>query len=266
MSEILIEGSVMNYVLKNEKEAERLKRQSEAKAFDVSEELRMVDVKKGASVLEIGCGAGTLISHLNDQYKVKASGCDLQEDHIKFCQQNCSDQIEFFQHNIVDSSLTQKYDYIFMRYMTHHLGVDLLLKAMENVKNALNPGGQVVIIDIDGLFENLGSLNQDLLNYLDLIDREFIGSLIMGRKIPTILEQAQLNDIRYEVQTIDFRGEERRIEIQQMKERFTFAKDALIEILGSELEFQRFYKLFMSEISKDAIPYFINKFITIGKI
>jgi SAM-dependent methyltransferase len=257
---------IMTYVLQNEKEADRLKRQSEAKEFDVAAEISHLKIKANSNVLEIGCGAGTLINYLFSNNHIMAAGCDLQLEHVKFCKENSPESIDFFQHDIVKQRLTDKYDYIFMRYMTHHLGSDLFLKAMENVKHGLKPAGKVVVIDIDGLFENIGTIDMELAHYFRMIEDNFTGDLKMGRKISSLFNQVGLKDIKYEIQTVDFQGEAREVEIAQMKDRLTFAKDAFIEVLGSELDYHRFYKLFMEKIKEGTTTYFINKFITQGSL
>ena len=106
----------MSYALRDKNEVNRLDAQSQSAKFDISKELNFFSPKNNSSVLEIGCGAGNVISYLNGAYKIKASGCDLLEEHVQYCKENCSSQINFFQHDIRNTEIDEKkYDYIIMR-------------------------------------------------------------------------------------------------------------------------------------------------------
>lgn len=255
----------MNYILENEQEASRLERQSMSTSYSISKELEGLVLKENSKVLEIGCGAGTLINYLNSQYEVEAQACDLQPEHIEHCRENSPKNIHFFQHNILTQSLTEKYDYIFMRYVTHHLGAKSFEASLGRIKKALTPAGKVIIIDVDGLMLNLGTLNLELERYFEKINRKFSGDLNMGRKIPTILSSFGFTNIDYSIQTVKFSSHTRDEEKEQWRERMSFAKDSFINILGSELDFKRFQKIFFAELDNEAVPFFLNKFITIAQ-
>lgn len=255
----------MEYVLKNSKEADRLERQSKVDEFSVENELSELVLPTGCDVLEVGCGAGSLISYLNSKFSIKAKGCDLQEEHIEHCLNNYGDRIEFFQHDIIKSPLSEKFDYVFMRYIAHHLGQAGLMLALKNIKKSLRPGGKIFLIDIDGLFSNIGTVDKNLINYLEKFNSGFHGDFFIGRKIPNALKQAGFNNIKLNVKTIVFEGQAKVIELDQMKERLNFCKELIVKCLGSELEFKRFYKLYISEFEKSECPYFVNKFIVSAK-
>ncbi len=255
-----------SYVLKNENEVDRLARQSQSINYNVAEEISGVKIEDGEKVLEIGCGAGSLISYLNMNNKIDAHACDLQLEHVDYCKKNCSSDITFFQHDAVLSDFTQKYDHIFIRYVGHHLGVDLFKKCLLNAKNALHPDGRLTIIDIDSLFEGIGTLDNNLLAYIQTLSDKFSGDLRMGRKIPQILNSLGFESIDVRLDTTHYQGRGREEEVEQFKERIAQAKSYFVEMLGSEMDFQRFSRLFIQEISNPDIPFFSHRFIIQSRI
>lgn len=256
----------MNYLMKNEKEADRLARQSKTSSFDVTKELEGINIPEGSHVLEVGCGAGTLIAHLQEKHKIKAYACDLQEEHVNYCKDNRSKDIHFFQHDILTQNLPHRYDFIFFRYVTHHLGVDRFKSCLNKLKIALKPNGKIIVIDVDGLMESLGTTDSQLLNYLETIRLKFSGDIRMGRKIAPLLSEAGFSKVDYEVKTVLFRGEERVKEANQWRERIEFGKQTYTELLGSETDFARFKKLYFRDLDNEEIPLFFNKFITIATL
>ena len=251
----------MGYILDNKDEVYRLHKQSESQSYQLSQELQNPDIIKGSDVLEIGCGAGTLINHLKKYYHISAHACDLQQEHIEYCIKNIKG-VEFSVHDILEAPYKKKVDHIFMRYITHHLGVEGFQQALTHIKNSMKPNAKITIIDVDGLIANIGTLSNELSIYIDKVKNNFCGDLYMGRKIPELLYQNNFTILDTQLQTIDFKGDARELEIEQWRKRFDYAREAYIEILGSEIDFKKFQNLFFQELSKSHIPFFLNKIIT----
>lgn len=257
----------MSYVLKNENEAKRLDEQSQSESFNVATEIRDIDIPENVKILEVGCGAGSLIGHLNANHNITAHGCDLQQEHINYCKNKFDSSIHFFQHDIVNQDLDEKYDLIFMRFVAHHLGTTIFKKALINMKKALNENGKIVIIDVDGLLTSVGTTNPYLLESFDKIQKNFQGDLNIGKKIPSILEELGFNDVKFDLRPVVFsEPKSRQEEIGQWKLRFNFAEKSFVKILGSEFEFTKFKKEYLKEIENPNIPFFFNKFIVTAAV
>jgi cyclopropane fatty-acyl-phospholipid synthase-like methyltransferase len=255
----------MNYLMKNEKEADRLARQSQVSSFDVEQELEGIKIEPGCSVVEIGCGAGSLISFLNRVNDIKAYACDLQDEHVEYCKDNRDKSIHFFQHDILSQNLPHRYDYIFFRYVTHHLGVERFRKCINRLKMALKPDGKIIVIDCDGLMENIGTVNEDLIEYLEKIRVGFSGDTRMGRRIPSLLHDSGFK-VEFNLQTVLYKDDERVREAHQWREILVFGKETYTEILGSDTDFARFKKLYFRELDNEHTPFFLNKVITVATL
>ncbi len=255
----------MNYALKNDQEVHRLKKQSQELNYNLELELAGIKLPAQSKVLEIGCGAGSLIHFLKDKFDINAYGVDLQPEHIDFCKTHYP-KIHFSQHDILTGAFQEKIDHIFMRYVTHHLGVHNFENSLTHIKNSLTPKGKLTIIDVDGLLANIGTPNEELIDYIHKIQQNFVGDLYMGRKIPELLVNNGLTVESTKVQTVVFEGKAREEEIQQWHQRFEFAELTYIKMLGTELDFKRFKSLFFKELSKPHIPYFLNKVITTAQL
>lgn len=72
-------------------------------------------IKAGSSILDLGCGDGTLLKHLRDNHEVKCIGLEISESNIETCIENGlniiqSDLNEGLQQYFSDAS----YDYVVM--------------------------------------------------------------------------------------------------------------------------------------------------------
>ena len=254
----------MKYLMDHEKEAERLDRQSKDSFFDVSSELEGIEIPEGANILEVGCGAGTLIGYIAKNYRVRANACDLQRHHVEYAQKKLGEAVSVFQHDITEMDLPEKYDFIFLRYVAHHIGAERLNASMARFKKALNPGGKLVIIDVDSLLSGVGSINPELLQFIKKIDDGFSGDIRIGRKVPAIMRENGFEEIDYSGSMCLFKGESRETEVSQWGERLENGREMYSQILGSKEAFDRFKDLYINELSDERIPVFFNKFISIG--
>lgn len=248
------------YILENQAEAKRLDAQSEIDQFSIENELKNIKFPQKASLLDAGCGSGLVCRYLKKLFPhFEISGCDSSSQRLDYaCQE--SPNIDFFNADITKlSSMNKSYDIIVNRYVAHHLSTNLYQQVLEEFYLSLNPGGKVIIIDADGALLNIGTLNQELLLFLDTIKNKFQGNLHQARIIPQMLKLAGFNKISYEISTMNFQGESRLKEIAQYQERIEFSKELYQEMLGSENNYYRFKELFIQELQES--PIFYNKFI-----
>lgn len=257
----------MQYILKGQNEATRLDEQSAIPEFSLLKELENIKLKKGANILDAGCGSGILCRFLEEKYvDLKINGCDLNEAGLEYARKTSANRnSNYFQHNIVESPLKEKYDYIFNRLVAHHLGEQKLRLVIENFFNALNPEGKVYITDADGLLLNIGTLSLGLKDKMQKIKTAFEGDCQVARLIPSLLHEAGFINISWQIQIMDFQGLSRKMEVDQWKSRFESSLPFYIEILGSEFEARKFFKEYLTEASKEHVPLFYNKFIVCGE-
>lgn len=256
----------MSYVMDSPNEAQRLEEQSKNDFFAPEGELAKIKLKSQGIVLDAGCGSGIFskaIKHTNPQLEVQ--GCDIDCKHIGFAKNANTQDVTFFQHDLLQNQLPQKYDHIFNRYVAHHFNRENYSKILENFHQSLNPEGELTIIDIDGLYSNIGTLSTDLDKLLSKIHAKFHGDLKITRKLPELLHNVGFKEISWQIEVIDFSGHNRESEVLQWESRIDNGFKFYIDILGSEFEATRFKKLYLDQISKKTVPLFYNKFIITAK-
>ena|SRR3989339_757470 len=107
-------------------------------------------VKDGDKVLDVGCGNGRLIEAFKEK-KIDYLGVDSSERLIAAAKRNQKLGIknqEFLMGNILElDKISEKdFDYVFCIAVWHHLpGEDLRIRALEQMKNKLKPGGKIII-------------------------------------------------------------------------------------------------------------------------
>lgn len=248
------------YILENEAEAKRLDAQSEIEQFSIEDELKKIKFPQNASLLDAGCGSGLACNYLNKIFPhFDINGCDSSNQRLLHAS-NENPSLHFFKADITKlSSYEKKYDIILNRYVAHHLSKELYQKVLNEFFLTLNDHGKVIIIDADGALLNIGTLNEELSMYLEIIKRKFSGNLHQARFIPQMLKKAGFKNITYEITTMNFQGNNRLKEIAQYEERIEFSKELYSQMLGSEKEFKSFKELYLLELQSS--PIFYNKFI-----
>src|SRR3989344_4090379 len=103
-------------------------------------------VKNGNSILDIGCGAGTLSFYLASKgYSVH--GIDISKKAIKACVQSARllglNNVSFKVKNFPDESLNKKFDFIICTEVLEHLEDDR--KALSKIFLSLNKGGIAIL-------------------------------------------------------------------------------------------------------------------------
>lgn len=256
------------YVLENQEENARLEKQAQLKNYSLPQEMTHFKLNGNERVLDAGCGNALLGRYLTEQYpQIKYTGADISSARIADARSGSPKTFKFEVINLHQAedykNVRGKVDIIFNRYVMHHLRHHEVI--LKNFFDTLTSGGRVCLIDIDGLFVNLGTTNSSLRESIDKIAANFGGDLTVGRTLPALMKLVGFTEIKWVVEPMIFQGRDREDEIDQFKDRLTFAKPVMEEILGGELAFQRFYKDYISELSNPEVALFYNKFMIEGK-
>jgi cyclopropane fatty-acyl-phospholipid synthase-like methyltransferase len=248
-------------------EPKRLDEQSQAEEFSIEREISQIDFTKVKKVLDAGCGSGVLCRYLEEYHPgLNVSGCDISQSSLHHCRQNSlKKDTSFFEHNFIGSPVDQKFDLIVSRLVFHHLSLSQQKTALKNLRSSLNPDGQICLIDVDGLFLNLGTSSEKLLEQMDMARAKFGGNVNSARYFPAFLKDLGFRDIKWKCETLDFQGEARKREVMQWKQRFESSLEFYISVFGSEFEARKFLKLYLDEAGKPETTLFYNKFIVTGK-
>ena len=101
----------------------------------------------GGRILDLGCGYGSLVHHLNRIKGNRAIGIDLDEESISVAKKLFPDEsfsLATLDHNIESNS----FNYVILRDVLHHLKEDNLEKVIfEQIKRILKKDGKIIIFD-----------------------------------------------------------------------------------------------------------------------
>ena len=253
----------MSYILQGQFEAKRLDDQTNIDQFSIQDEFKGIDIPPGSKVLDAGCGSGILCRFLEEKFpEIEIHGCDQSNQSLKYAQENTkSYSSKYFQHDIVCDQLIEKYDFIFNRLVAHHLGEKQLLRTIEIFYQALNKKGKIHIIDVDGVFLNLGTRSVQLREKMDKVKHAFKGDLQAARLLPSLLHETGFKNISCKIEVMNFQGKNRVLEVEQWKARFASSLSFYREVFGNEFEAKKFFKEYTLEAAKEHVPLFCNKFV-----
>jgi len=253
----------MDYILNGSDEVQRLNDQSDCAQFSLKNELSGITFSPGSHLMDAGCGSGVLCRYLEKNAPdCFVYGCDVSKISLSYASSmSLRSETKFFMHDFVERPFNEKYDFIFNRLVAHHLNEKKLIKVCKNFYNSLHDGGELCIIDPDGLFLNLGTRNIELLDSMNRISSFFHGNLKIGRIIPSILKECGFKKVSWRIEVMDFQNEARGFEIMQWRERFESGIEFYVSFFGSESEARKFMELYLKEAQRDEVPLFYNKFI-----
>ena len=97
------------------------------------------------SILDVGCGNGSLVAYLDDGLK-KLTGIDIDLPCIsKANYENKSANAQFIYSNFYDYEVRQLYDAIIFVASIHHMN---MMAAIEKAKTLLSPNGLLIIVGL----------------------------------------------------------------------------------------------------------------------
>jgi cyclopropane fatty-acyl-phospholipid synthase-like methyltransferase len=102
--------------------------------------------KKKLRVLDYGCGEGSNIKYLIDNYQYDGYGVDISEKSIEVCKKKINSQkfkLIDFKVNKKDKFFNKKFDLILSIQVLYYLSKEDLNKRLISFKNMLNPNGYV---------------------------------------------------------------------------------------------------------------------------
>ncbi|MGB0454396.1 MAG: class I SAM-dependent methyltransferase [Bacteriovoracaceae bacterium] len=260
----------MGYVLENSGEGRRLEKQSRQKHYSVDQELLGVTFSENEKVLDAGCGTGIVSKFLCENYpnhNLEIFGVDQSLDRVEIAKNSQlgihNNQIHYAKQNLFDLEFADNtFDKIICRYVIEH--VDNRQGLIKSLKRVLKPGGQLIIIDFDGLFLNIGTLNQKLQSDLESLNTKLGVDLFIGRKLPQMFNLEQFKDIEWKTTFHDFKGKDRNEEIENNRSRCELIRPSLNRVFTNKSSIDDFINAYLEEIQNPLTPLFHTKFITKG--
>ncbi len=106
--------------------------------------LDKLDLAPEHSVLDIGCGWGTLLKSIHRRHGCRVRGISLAERQLELCRQTLPEG-RFDSLDYRELEATQTYDRIVSVGMIEHVGPEYLQTFMDTVARLLKPGGRAVL-------------------------------------------------------------------------------------------------------------------------
>lgn len=258
-----------SYVLDNQNEFERLENQATQKNYSLEDELRFLDIKDGTKILDAGCGSGVLSKFLSNKHpNISIDACDYSELRIQQTKQHnsCSKNINYHVSDLNNLHFEDEtFDIVISRFVFEYLHDPV--KVAKELTRVLKKDGILYLIDLDGVFMNFWTSNPRFNELLAQLNGTLDFDLFVGRKLPSIITQAGLNNIKWDVTVHPFSQSEDVVkETENNAIRLMGAKDKFVRILGPEAyeEFSDLYIEEMNKMSSQGNVMFFNKFIVWG--
>lgn len=252
------------YLLNDKIEHLRLDEQNSMEVYSVKEELKNVQINKDDLIMDAGCGHGAITDELLSRGATKIVGVDGSAERIK----NFS--LKYKEFNSIKSEVSklealpfqdETFDKIICRFVLHHVtGPDNILR---EYKRVLKKGGQLIIVDSDGILFNIYSRNYDFTTEFESLKKNLSMDMMIGRKIKPYLNEIGLKDLHSKIIPMHFTGEQLLNERDQYISRFDSMKATIDEILG-EKQSKSFIENYINALNDSSTELFYNKFVVTG--
>jgi cyclopropane-fatty-acyl-phospholipid synthase len=114
---------------------------------------KKLHLKKGMTVLDIGCGWGSLAKHMSSKYGVKVVGITLSENQVKYARRHCKgEDVKIVLCDYRD--YVGKFDRIVSIEMIEHVGAKNLKEFMHKANANLKEDG-LMLLQFDGKAESI---------------------------------------------------------------------------------------------------------------
>lgn len=255
----------MSYELKHSvQEFERLERQSSL-LYDYREELKDLALKNGAFVLDAGCGSGVVSRHLAARFPTsRVIACDYTASLLTQAREAAGDipNLAFEEQDLKQLSYPDgQFDLVVCRFVLHHQDSVSLDKLVAELARVLKPGGEIVLIDVDGFLLNLYPQTPFVAECLRRLAAAGEKDLYVGRKIPYLLSEAGLASVSWRLETLDSQGESKMDYLELIQNRFRVAPAFYERALGGEEPSLKFFQAYLECLGHPQAVYFFHKFI-----
>lgn len=99
------------------------------------------------NILEIGCASGDFTDKFINNISCNYLGIDISDKAIELCKEKYKEykNVKFQQGNILDLSLSEKFDLIICMEVLPYFSIEEKKKIMENLNNLLNNNGKILL-------------------------------------------------------------------------------------------------------------------------
>ena len=258
----------MPYVLEGPGEGARLERQSLHDNYDFRRELGGLDFQGQLKILDAGCGSGVLSRWLAREHSsVRVTGTDLSSPRIQGATEAAAgiSNLEYVVGDLLALPFSESiFDTVLCRFVLHHLGVRAG-KAIQELIRVLKPGGQFVIVDVDGLLLNLHPQSERIARVLGALQAREDIDLRMGRKLLGLLSTCGVEDLSWEVLPYRSSSAGMQEEATLMEDRFRAAAPLLEAVCGSTEQADLFVQDYLRTMRSTGACYFHDKIRLTGR-
>ncbi len=139
--------------------------------------LTQIDLSNVREVLEVGCGVGTLSSHLARKYKWNVTGIDLDPEQIERARKDRvgNECLKFFEADVTQLPFEDReFDMVLSFDVLHH--IPNWDKALEEVSRVLKPNGFYVLSDLT-FPKSMGRAFGDYFNFASLQPEDIVNEM-----------------------------------------------------------------------------------------
>ncbi len=251
----------MTYILEHSNEAQRLELQKEIEAYSIHSELAGVDLNN-KKILDAGCGGGDVSEYLiSNSTGSRIHGCDQSDLRVAHAKKK-NPSGDFFTSSLenIDAE-DDSFDLIVCRYVFEYLKDPI--SVLQEFKRVCKKGGEIIVIDIDGVFQNLFTINDSFNQQLSKLVSSIDVDLQVGRKLPAFFNKAGFSSFKSKMESFYFKGDDLSLEVENSKMRLSAIKEDISKVLGKE-EGSYFSENYLRLLENESSVMFFNKFIVRG--
>ena len=208
-----------------------------------------MQLKKGESLLDIGCGWGTLVAHMAKYYGVDATGVTIAEAGAEWGRRQINeygvaDKARIWTMDYRDIPRDKKYNKISCLEMAEHVGIKYFKKFMKQCYEMLDDDG-IFYVQIAGLRERdslfRGPNQEDLVWGLFMNEYIFSGA---DASMPLHWDLRRMEEVGFEVHSVENIGIHYARTIYYWYQNWLSNKEKVLEKYGQETF--RIYEIFLA--------------------
>lgn len=260
----------MGYVLEDEAEFYRLEKQAKQKNYNLEEEFRHLQIKPQARILDAGCGSGLVSRFLKDREPSSSiTAIDYSDIRVAQAKKNNPPQYQDIQFEQADLNKLpyedNSFDLVVSRFVYEYLPDPVA--TTKELRRVLKPGGRIYLVDLDGLFLNFWTNDQEFNQTLKDFSNKLEIDLYVGRKLSSYINLAGFKNVDWDVTLHKFKNEtDINDEHFNNIERLKFGTETFAKYFKNKAAYDAFSEKYLAEmkINNKGNTLFFNKFSAWG--
>lgn len=258
---------MINYILDNDAEADRLEAQACQPHYDVSSEFRDTKFERNETILDAGCGSGVASRYLATRFAAFVLGMDYSMNRLKEASLLSKTLgVKYIQADLLNCCFLKEnqFDKIICRFVLQH-NPSKVREIIESFLPLIKPSGKLIIIDVSHAVLYLDGGSPDFKCYLSKVRNYLLESKLFNGDVSKIIRSMTIpTGLQMESELVleeYFSSDQRTLEAKVADQRLAFSRKAVDHLFEQDYSYDQWACDYIGNLLDSTNEYFFKRHI-----